>query len=126
MTARSEKVAARIQKEVSIILHDEIKDPRVGFVTITGVEVTQDLRNAKIFYSVYGKDEDHAKTQEALDSALGYIRRLIGQRVKLQYVPEIAFKEDRSNLYASRIEEILNEIKKSDEPQASRPRAKKA
>jgi ribosome-binding factor A len=124
--ARLEKFASQIKREVSTIIHDELKDPRLGFVTITGVEVTHDLRNAKICYSVYGKDEDHTKTQEALDSALGYIRRLIGQRIKLQYVPEIAFKEDHSSEYSSRIEEILNEIKESDEPQAPRPRPKKA
>lgn len=109
--SRRERVREAIKKEASIIIHDELKDPRLGFVTITDVELTQDLRSAKIFFSVLGKEEEHKKTKEAIDSALGYIRMLIAQRLKLRFAPEIAFKEDRSAEYGSRIEEVLNEIK---------------
>ena len=114
--SRHDRVAEAIKKEASIIIHDELKDPRLGFVTITSVELTQDLRYAKIFYSVLGNDEAYTKTQEALDSALGFIRRLIAQRVKLRFAPEIAFKEDRSTEYSIKIEEVLNQIKEQDEP----------
>jgi len=68
---RHERVEEAIKREVSLIIHDEIKDPRIGFVTITRVELSKDLRNAKIFYSVLGKEDDYEKTRLALDSALG-------------------------------------------------------
>lgn len=109
--SRQDRVREAIKKEASIIIHDELKDQRLGFVTITDVELTHDLRSAKIFFSVLGKEEEHKKTKEALDSALGYIRMLIAQRLKLRFAPEIAFKEDRSAEYGSKIEEVLNEIK---------------
>jgi ribosome-binding factor A len=113
--ARYEKVAETLKKEISNIIHYELKDPRLGFITITGVELSQDLRYAKIFFGVLGKEEEYQKSKVALDSALGFIRRLIAQRVKLQFVPEIVFKEDRSSEYSVKIEEILEEIKNSDE-----------
>jgi len=117
--SRYEKVAEAIKKEASLIIHDELKDPRLGFITITGVELTQDLRYAKIFFSVLGQDEDYKRSKEALDSALGFIRKLIAQRVKLRFAPEIAFKEDRSGEYSIRIQGILNQIKELNEPKKS-------
>jgi len=117
--ARHEKVAETLKEEISNIIQYELKDPRLGFITITRVELTQDLRYAKVFFSVLGKEEDYQKSKVALDSALGFIRRLIAQRVKLQFVPEIVFKEDRSSEYSIRIEEILEEIKNSNEPKKS-------
>jgi len=123
--SRRDKVAEAIKKEVSLIIHDELKDPRLGFVTITGVELSQDLRYAKICFSVLGKEGDHKKTKLALDSALGFIRRLIAQRIRLMFVPEIVFKEDRSSEYSVRIQEVLNEIKELDEPKKSRRLRKK-
>lgn len=125
--ARQEKVAEAIKKEVSLIIHDELKDPRLGFVTVMRVEVTADLRQAKIFFSVLGKDEDYKRTQEALDSALGFIRRLIAQRINLRFVPELIFREDRSNEYSIRIQEVLDEIKELEGcrlPAAKEPGAK--
>lgn len=112
--ARSDRVASAIKKEVSVIIHDELKDPRLGFVTITNVEVTADLRQAKIFFSVLGKEQEHKKTKEALDSAMGFIRKLIAQRIKLRFAPEILFREDRSSEYSVRIQEVLEEIKEKD------------
>lgn len=112
--SRQDRVREAIKKEASIIIHDELKDPRLGFVTITDVELTHDLRYAQIFFSVLGKEEDHKKTKEALDSALGFIRKLIAQRIKLRFAPEIAFKEDRSTEYGVKIEEVLNEIKQME------------
>ena len=117
--ARYDRVAQALKKEISNIIHDELQDPRLGFVTITGVELTQDLRYAKVFFSVLGKEEEYKKTKEALDSALGFIRRLIAQRIKLRLVPEISFKEDRSAEYSIRIQEALDEIKELNEPKKS-------
>ena len=85
--SRHDKVAQALKEEISLIIHDELKDPRLGFVTITKLELTPDLRCAKVFYSVFGKDEDHKKTKEALNSSLGFIRRLIARRIKLRFAP---------------------------------------
>lgn len=114
--SRQDRVTEAIRKEVSVIIHDELKDPRLGFITITKVEMTPDLRYAKIFFSVLGKDEDYKKTKVALDSALGFIRKLIAQRINLRLAPEIGFEEDRSVEYSVRIQEILEEIKELDKP----------
>jgi len=126
--SRQDKVSEAIRQEASMIIHDKLKDPRLGFVTITNVEVTQDLRYAKIFLSVLGSDEAYKNTKEALDSALGFVRKLIAQRLNLRFAPEIAFYEDRSTEYSVRIEEVLNEIKELDEqnkPKKSRRSNKK-
>jgi len=108
---RRERVEEAIRKEVSIILHDELKDPRLGFVTITRVELSADLRNAKIFFSVLGKEEDYKKTLAALDSALGFIRKLVAERINLRIAPEVIFRQDRASEYSVRIQEVLDEIK---------------
>ncbi len=126
--SRQDKVAEAIRQEVSVIIHDKLKDPRVGFVTITNVDITHDLRFAKIFFSVLGNEEAYKKTKQALDSSLGFIRKLIAQRLNLRFAPEIAFYEDRSSEYSVRIEEILNQIKEhneQDEPKKSRRSNKK-
>jgi ribosome-binding factor A len=115
--SRKDKVQDAIQKEVSSIIQNELKDPRLGFLTITAVEMTPDLRYAKIFYSVLGKEQEHQKTKEALDSALGFIRRLIAQRLQLRFAPEIMFKEDKSSEYSIRIQEVLDEIKELKNPE---------
>jgi len=118
--ARNEKVAEAIRKEVSTILQDELRDPRLGFVTITNVEVTPDLRYAKIFFSVLGNEEAYAKTKKALDSGLGFIRRLIAERIQLRLVPELSFREDKSSEYSVRIQEVLDEIKELNNTRPNR------
>ncbi|MDP2905636.1 MAG: 30S ribosome-binding factor RbfA [Candidatus Omnitrophota bacterium] len=109
--SRQERVSEAIKKEVSLIVHDKLNDPRLGFVTIISVEITKDLRNAKVFFSVLGGPEDCKKTQAALDSAQGLIRSLVSQRLGLRFAPEIIFRQDRSSEYSVRIEEVINEIK---------------
>lgn len=123
--SRHDRVAEAIKKEASIIIHDKLKDPRLGFVTVTGVELSADLRYAKIFFSVLGKEEDRKKTKAALDSALGFVRKLIAERINLQFAPEIAFVEDNSVEYSVRIEEVLNEIKELNGDKKSRRIRKK-
>jgi ribosome-binding factor A len=113
---RHEKVAEAIKQVVSVILHDHLKDPRMGFVTITGVELSQDYRHAKVLYSVLGKDEDCKKTSAALESALGFIRKLVSERINLKFAPEIIFRLDRSHEYSIRIQQVLDEIKSMDKP----------
>ena len=116
--SRHERVEEAIKKEVSLIIHDELKDPRVGFVTITRVELSHDLRNAKIFYSVLGKGDSCKKTKIALDSALSYIRSLVAQRINLRFATELMFCEDHSTEHSVKIQEVLNKIK-TDEPRPS-------
>ncbi|MCX5697594.1 MAG: 30S ribosome-binding factor RbfA [Candidatus Omnitrophica bacterium] len=112
--SRHDKVTKALQREISSIIHDELKDPRLGFVTITKVELSNDLRFAKVFFSVLGKEQDYKKTQEALDSASGFIKKLICERIALRFAPEIIFRDDHSVEYSVRIEEILNQIKKEE------------
>lgn len=128
--ARYEKVAEAIRQEVSSIIHDELKDPRLGFVTVTRVEMTPDLRFAKIFFSVLGSQEEQLNSKKALDSGIGFIRRLIAQRIQLRLAPEIMFKEDKSGEYSIRIQEVLDEIRQLNPPadvpkKEKRPRKEK-
>ncbi len=112
MSQRQEKVAQRIKKEVSKIVHDEIRDPRIGFLTITKVELTNDLRFAKIFYGVLGNDEQKQRAKQGLDSALKYIRRLLGERMEIRYTPDISFQFDKSSEYSIHMHEVFEKIKK--------------
>lgn len=109
--SRAERIAEAVRQEASVIIHDKLNDPSLGFITVTRVEMTADLRLAKIYFSVLGKDEDYKKTKEALDSALGFIRRLVAERINLRIAPEIMFFEDRSSEYSVRIQEVLDEVK---------------
>jgi len=117
--SRHDRVSETLKREISNIIHEELKDPRRGFITITHVELTLDLRYAKVFFSVLGKEEERQRSKEALDSALGFIRRLIAQRINLRFVPEISFHEDRSAEYSIRIQEALDQIKELNGPGAS-------
>ena len=111
---RHDKFQEAIKREVSLIIHEELKDPRLGFVTITKVELTDDYRLAKVFYSVLGEDPEYKKCKDALASGLGFIRRLVGRRIRMRYTPEILFKEDRSSKYSVQIQKVLDEIKAED------------
>ena len=88
----------------------EIKDPRIGFVTVTDVEVTGDLREAKIYVSIMGGAEQVKNSLEGLNSALGFIRREIGQRVRLRFTPEISFALDTSLDYGDHIQKLLLQV----------------
>jgi ribosome-binding factor A len=112
---RVERVTQTIKRELSNIIHDELKDPRVGFVTLTRVEVTKDLRIAKVYYSVLGNDKEKKNSVIALESAKGFMRRLIGERIDLKFVPELIFKEDRSIEYSIFIEQELEKLKNQNE-----------
>lgn len=106
---RVEKVQELIRQEVGkIILHD-LKNPKIGFVTVTSVEMSSDLRHGKIFISLYGDDETQKKTWLALLKSLPFIRHEIGQRVHLRYTPELIFAKDTSEEYSEYIQKILRE-----------------
>ena len=124
-TRRQIQVAEEIQQIVSVLIQRELKDPRIGFVTVTQVEVTQDLKYARIFVSVMGTPEEQKATMEALASGRGFIRREIASRLEIRAVPEIQFRLDRGIEYSDRINRLLNELKEAeaataaDEPSAT-------
>ncbi|MCF6410612.1 30S ribosome-binding factor RbfA [Pseudalkalibacillus salsuginis] len=107
---RANRVAEQMKKELGEIIGQKIKDPRVGFVTVTAVEVTGDLQQATIFISVFGDEEEKANTLAGLAKATGFIRSEIGKRIRLRKTPEILFQFDHSIEYGNRIETLLDKI----------------
>lgn len=111
---RVRKLQEFIKQEVSGMLMRGLKDPRIGFVTVTEVEVTGDLRQATIYVSLFGKDEEKKASLQALRHASGYIRSELGKVLHLRYTPEIFFDADTSLDYSMHIESLLNDIKKDE------------
>ena len=109
---RIDKVQEFIKQEVSQIIQKDIKDPRVGFVTVTDVEMTRDLRHAKIFLSLMGSDEQKKATWEALNRALGFMRSEIGKRIRLRCTPELSLHLDKSLDYSNHIQKLLLQLEK--------------
>ncbi len=107
---RTKRVNEMIKREISVMLLEEIRDPRLKFVTITDVKVSKDLQHAKVLYSFLGNDRQGV--EEALEKAKGFIRLLVGQRVVMRYTPEIQFYYDKSIEHSDRIEQTLEEIKR--------------
>lgn len=112
--SRAERVKQALKEEISKILEYELKDPRVGMVTITRVELTNDLRHAKVYFSVIGDENKKEQTRKGIENATGFVKKLIGQRIRLKFLPEITFKYDDSIEYAQHISEVLDKIKKQE------------
>jgi len=115
MFKRSEKVAEAIHEIVSGLLIKGIKDPRIGFVTITGVKVADDLHSAKVFFTVVGDEAALKNSQAGLQSAAGFIRKEIGKNLRMKYVPELFFRYDESLERANTIERLLRQINEEQE-----------
>jgi ribosome-binding factor A len=113
---RSEKVADLIQKEISQMLVKSIKDPRIGFVTITKVSVSEDCRFAKVYFSVVGTLAERERSMKGLDSAKGFVRKELGRRIRLRYTPEILFQFDPSIEYAIHMGKLIQTIQQEKEP----------
>lgn len=109
---RANRVAEQMKKELGEILTRKIKDPRVGFVTVTDVEVTGDLQQATVYISVLGDESKKRDTLLGLAKAKGFIRSEIGHRIRLRKTPEINFEFDEALEYGNRIETILRDINK--------------
>ena len=118
MKLRVEKLQELIKQEVSKMLLKEIKDPRIGFVTVTDVEMTGDLREAKIFVSIMGNEEQVKNSWAGLQSALGFVRREIGHRIRLRFTPYVSFAIDKSLDYGEHIQKLLLQIEKEDQARA--------
>ncbi len=109
---RLERVGELIGQEISLMLIKGLKDPRIGFVSVTRVIVSKDLRNAKVFVSIMGGQEEKDKSLNGLVCAQGFIRRELGKRLTLKHIPELVFKIDDSIAYGIHISEILDELNK--------------
>jgi len=114
---RVEKVQELIKQEISTMILKDIKDPRVGFVTITQVEVTGDLLSAKIYVSLMGSDEQKAETWKGLQSSLGFMRSEIGKRIRMRLTPTLSLHLDDSLNYSAHIQELLLKIKEEESKQ---------
>lgn len=114
MSRRTRQVGDLLREELDDIIRQDVKDPRVGFFTITRVEVSPDLRSATAYVSVLGTDEERKGTFAALKSASGYIRRQLKPRLRMRQIPEIAFFDDRSMEYAQTISTAISQLKKDD------------
>ena len=108
---RIEKVNQQLKREISLIIHQELSDPRLQFVTITAVDVSRDLRLAKVHFSVLGDEKKIKESQESLSRAKGAIKKFIADRLDMRYIPDLEFYYDRSSEYSLQIEIALEEIK---------------
>ena len=115
MTRRTQQVGEMLREELDDIIRREVKDPRIGFFSITRVDVPTDLRSARVFVSVLGSDEERDDTLEALRAAAKFIRFHLKPRLRMRQIPELDFRDDRSMEYAQEISEALAEVRARDE-----------
>lgn len=114
-TRRADRVAEAIRSEVATFLADGVKDPRVkAFVTVTGVDVTRDLRHARVYVSLMGEDADRASTVEGLQRLAPHLRSLMGKSLRLRVAPELEFRVDETIARAARIDSLLAQARESD------------
>jgi ribosome-binding factor A len=114
---RSARVSDQMKQEIADILMRKIKDPRIGFVTVTDVDLSDDLKNAKVFISIYGGDRK--KTLTGLNSATSFIRSELGKRMRMRCVPELLFRFDSTVEQGAHIMELLREIEEKEEKKDS-------
>ncbi|MEC7641530.1 MAG: 30S ribosome-binding factor RbfA [Nitrospinota bacterium] len=107
---RSQRLQELILQEISLLIQNGLKDPRIGFCTVTKIELTDNLRHAKVLISVIGKEKEIKDTLEGLASAKNFIRKTLGKNLYLKYVPELEFKKDGSPEQLDKINRLINEI----------------
>jgi len=111
---RSQRVSDLLRKEIADIIVCRLKDPRIGFITVTGVDVTDDIKMARVYVSVF-QDEERKITLEILNSAKSFIRSELSKRLRIKFIPSIEFRLDTSIEYGNRIEKLLKEIEEKDD-----------
>lgn len=116
MSLRSNRVGEQMKKELSDIIGRKLKDPRIGFVTVTDVAVTGDLQQATVYISVLGDNKQREDTLKGLEKAKGFMRSEIGQRIRLRKTPELFFEFDESIDYGNRIETLISQLHADDKP----------
>ena len=107
---RQERVADLLRDEVMDIIQREMSDPRLGLVSVTRVEMSPDMKDARLFVSVYGDDDEQARALVALNNAAGFIRRTLAPRLRMRVIPDISFRLDRSMAHAENVARILREL----------------
>jgi ribosome-binding factor A len=112
MAYRAEKLAQELKEKLSVLIARELRDPRLGLATITNVKLSPDRRYARLFISVFGSAEEQRQTLAVLNDSAGFLRRLIGARIRLRHIPELIFVFDGSVEYGARMEKILEEVKR--------------
>ena len=110
MSRRTERLAEEVREEVALLIASELKDPRIGFVTVTRVEVTPDLRTARIYVGVLGTEKQREASLTGLRQAAGFLRRALGQSLRLRYTPELVFQYDEGLEASDRVAKLLAEI----------------
>ena len=118
--ARARRIADRIQRIVAEMLDRRIKDPRLGFVTVTDARITADLRDAKVYYTVFGSEDERAASAAALESAKGVIRTEVGRQTGIRHTPTLTFVVDEVHENAQHIEQLLAQARLEDEEKAER------
>jgi len=114
---RHQRVAEQMKKEVAEIIRMDVKDQRIGFTTVTRVEVTNDLQHAKVYVSVFGSADQKQETLTALLKAVGFIRGEVSRRLRMRVTPEMTFILDESGEYSAHIESVLKDLRKSSPSQ---------
>jgi ribosome-binding factor A len=112
--SRASRVGDLVLREIADLLMKKLKDPRVTGITLTGIDVSRDLRHARVYFSLIGDETQVLQARAGLDSAKGFIKRQIGLRTELRHVPELMFKHDPSLDTGSRMEKLLQKIKEDD------------
>jgi ribosome-binding factor A len=115
MSRRIERLNEQVKREVSDILRFEVRDPRVGVITVTEARVAPDLSIARVYVRPMGDEQEQTEAMEGLEAAAPYVRRELGKRLKIRTVPELRFEADKALEYGMHIEKLLSEIKKTDE-----------
>lgn len=113
---RVQRVAEAIKEEVSVLLRKELKDPRVGFASVVKVDVSRDMRHARVHVSVMGDEARQKESLKGLVSALGFIRSAVAKRLQLRFAPELEFRLDDSIEHGVRIAKLLNDVRESQPP----------
>ena len=120
MTRRTRQVGEFLREELTDIIRRDVKDPRIGFMSVTRVDVPPDLRRATVYISVLGTDEERADTLAALRSASGFIRHTLKPRLRMRQIPDLEFRDDRSMEHAADIARVLHGLEREE---AKRPAA---
>lgn len=113
---RAERVARALRREISDVLRKELKDPRIGFVSVTDVELSSDLRQAKVYCSVLGEPEQKRRALEGLKSATGFVRAEVARRVRLRHAPELVFLLDESIERGVRVVNLMTKLSEEEGP----------
>ncbi|AVO02395.1 30S ribosome-binding factor RbfA [Staphylococcus simulans] len=111
---RAERIGEQLKQELMDIINNKVKDPRIGFLTITDVQVTNDLSQAKVYLTVLGKEKEVDDTFKALEKARGFIKAELGSRLRLRTIPELYFEYDHSIEYGNKIERMIQDLHKND------------